>query len=339
MMKRQLWYCWIFLGLFTSLSVKAQDDYVVNQSKFIQKFNPSYFGVNQLNKVGVMYNALKINDFTTLDNKYVFGSIAFQNLNFSLGFDVSSFSMGDTGLTSTQVNMSYVYKIQFDNETFFLPSITLGLGSSNINVQNLIFEDQLDTTTGFINTETLDPLAPQIAGVNYFDLSASFLIHSEDFIAGLSLRHLNKPNTSFNQDEPFEKPIRINVQGGYEFNINPYEQRYLPRYSFLFLYGNFSKYGDSMYMSLNQDFQLGEFSLGFTQQAALVETFGLNNIGLTLGLALENFDFGVNYNFPLRSPGQVYSPSVFELSVVFDFSIYRRNNRGLYKRLQIDNYY
>ena len=27
---------------------------------------------------------------------------------------------------------------------------------------------------------------------------------------------------------------------------------------------------------------------------------GLNNIGITLGLALENFDFGVHYNFRLE---------------------------------------
>ena len=56
-------------------------------------------------------------------------------------------------------------------------------------------------------------------------------------------------------------------------------------------------------------------------------------------MALENFDFGINYGFPNRKPGKVYSPSIFELSIIFDFSIYRRNNRGLYKKLQIDNYY
>ena len=88
-----------------------------------------------------------------------------------------------------------------------------------------------------------------------------------------------------------------------------------------------------------QDFQLGEFSIGLTQQAGSVNSFGLNNFGMTLGLAFENFDFGVHYNFPFRQPGKVYSPSIFEFSVIFDFSIYRRNNRGLYKRLQIDNYY
>ena len=105
-------------------------------------------------------------------------------------------------------------------------------------------------------------------------------------------------------------------------------------------------------MSFAQDFQLGEFSIGFVEQASFVSysdngsggqvvarQAGLNNIGITLGLALENFDFGVHYNFPFRNIGTIYSPSMFELSVIFDFSIYRRNNRGLYKRLQIDNYY
>ena len=92
-------------------------------------------------------------------------------------------------------------------------------------------------------------------------------------------------------------------------------------------------------MSLSEDFQFGEFSIGFTQQPASVESFALNNFGLTMGLAFENFDFGINYNFPNRKPGTVFSPSIFELSIIFDFSIYRRNNRGLYKKLQIDNYY
>ena len=80
-----------------------------------------------------------------------------------------------------------------------------------------------------------------------------------------------------------------------------------------------------------RSFSLENFPFGFTQQAASVNSFALNNIGLTMGLALENFDFGLHYNFPNRKPGTVFSPSIFELSIIFDFSIYRRNNRGLYK--------
>ena len=83
-----------------------------------------------------------------MDNKYAFGSIAFQDNNFSLGFDINSFRINETGLISSLVNFSYVYKIQLSNYTYFLPSVTLGLGSSRVNVENLIFEDQLNMATG-----------------------------------------------------------------------------------------------------------------------------------------------------------------------------------------------
>ena len=56
----------------------------------------------------------------------------------------------------------------------FLPAVTIGFGSSSVNPENLIFEDQLNTATGFINTESIDPLAPVISNVNYFDLVHPF---------------------------------------------------------------------------------------------------------------------------------------------------------------------
>ena len=317
----------------------SQDEYIVNHSKFMQKTNPSYFGLNSLNKTGVLYNQMKLNEFDKMDNKYVFGALSFDNLDFSLGLDVNSFKIQNTGLTINLANLSYVYKLQFDNDLYFLPAVTLGFGSQSVNPENLIFEDQLNTATGFINTESIDPLAPVISNVNYLDLGASFLLHSDRFMTGLTLKHLNKPNTSYNKEVPFEKPIQISLQGAYEFDLNPYERRYLPRYSYLFAYGSFTKFGDAVLIYLSQDFQLGEFSVGLSQQAASLNTFALNNVGVSIGLAVENFDFGILYNFPFQSPGAVFSPSIFELFVTFDFSIYRRNRRGQYNRLQTDNYY
>ena len=39
------------------LIVNGQEDYVVNQVKFLQKSNASFFGMNQLNRVGVLFNS------------------------------------------------------------------------------------------------------------------------------------------------------------------------------------------------------------------------------------------------------------------------------------------
>ena len=324
---------------FNASRIYGQENYIVNHSKFMQKTNPSYFGFNSLNKVGSLYNSMKLNEFDKMDNKYVYGAISFDNLDFSLGLDINSFKVQNTGLTINLSNVSYVYKLQFDNDLFFLPAFTLSFGSSAVNPGNLIFGDQLNTTTGFINSESIDQLAPVISNVNYIDIGASFLLHSDKFMAGLTLKHLRKPNTSFNKEVPINKPIEVSVQGAYEFNINPYERRYLPRYSYLFAYGSFARFGKSTLIYLSQDLQLGEFSLGLSQQASSLQTFALNNIGVSIGLAVENFDFGVLYNFPFQSAGAVFSPSIFELFVTFDFSIYRRNRRGQYNRLQTDNYF
>lgn len=330
------------------ITLTGQDDYIVNQAKFLQKSNPSFYGMNQLNRVGILYNSLRVNDNIGMDNKFAFGSIAFQDKNFSIGFDINSFKLNDIGLTTSFVNLSYIYKIQLSNYTFFLPSISIGMINSRINVDDLIFGDQLSISTGFIAATTLDTHAPQIGNVQEMDIGAGFIIHNELFLAGLSLKHLRQPNMSYNGDFDNNLPIKISIQGGYEFDINKFERSYLPRYSYLYTFLNVVKYGESMYIGLGEEFQFGEFSIGFTQQASMVkgmvggveaQSFSLNNIGITLGMALENFDFGINYGFPNRKPGKVYSPSIFELSIIFDFSIYRRNNRGLYKKLQIDNYY
>ncbi len=56
-----------------------------------------------------------------------------------MGIDVNSSKLNDTGLNSSLANFSYVYKIQLSNYTFFLPGITVGLGSSRVNIENLVF--------------------------------------------------------------------------------------------------------------------------------------------------------------------------------------------------------
>ena len=330
----------IFILIF-AFYCNGQEEYIVNQTKFINKLNPSAFGMNQLNRVGVLRNTLKIDETSTLNNSYVFGSLGFPDKNFSIGFDINQFSMGDAlPISTNSISVSYVYKIQVSGYSFLLPALTGRFVSSEINSEKLTFGDQLNATTGQILVNSSDPLAQLISNIGYADFGASVIYHSDVLLLGLSLKNLSRPNHSYNkEDEDNKLPLRISVQGGYEFDLNPYERRFLPRFSYLFAYMSFVKFGSTMYMSLAQDFQLGEFNVGFTQQMGSVESFSVNNFGITIGTAMENFDFGIHYNFPFKTPGVVYSPSMFELSVIFDFSIFRRNNRGLYKRLQIDNYY
>ena len=92
-MRIRIIYLLLFVFYVLNSNVYGQDDYIVNQAKFLQKTNPSFYGMNQLNRVGVLYNSIRVNDNIGMDNKFIFGSVAFQDKNFSLGFDVNSFKI------------------------------------------------------------------------------------------------------------------------------------------------------------------------------------------------------------------------------------------------------
>ena len=174
------------------------------------------------------------------------------------------------------------------------------------------------------------------------DLGASFLVHSSNYLVGASIKHLNQPNISYNTERTeFTLPIRYSVQGGYEFDINPYDRSIMPRYSTIFAFLNASKMGDNIEIFLSQEAQLGSFSMGLNQQFRKTNSFGFTNIGLSVAVAYENFEFGALYNFPFQNPlnTTVYSPSTIEIFLTFDFSPYLRNKRGDYRRISIDNYY
>ena len=157
----------------------------------------------------------------------------------------------------------------------------------------------------------------------------------------MSLKHLNQPNNSYFEGEVNKLPIRYSIQGGYEFDVNPYDIPLLPRYSTILAFINASKMGDNLDIYLSQEAQLGQFSIGLNQQFKKTQDFGFTNIGLSVALAYENFEFGALYNFPFQNPLKtiVYSPSTIEVFLTFDFSPYLRNKRGDYRRISIDNYY
>ena len=320
----------------------GQEDMIISYSRFMQKVNPSAFGINNINKTGVLYNSQALINNNRIESQYFFGAISFDSDNFSLGLDVYSLKMDNTGLVNTKPRLSYIYKIQFDNEVYFLPSLTLGLGSSRIDTGKLIFEDQISLVSGFLQTQSQDPIIDQIGSSNYMDLGASFIVHSNNYLFGLSIQHLNQPNISFNKEvTDYTLPIRYSIQGGYEFDINPYDRSIMPRYSTIYAFMNASRMGENLDIYLSQEAQLGSFSIGLNQQFRKTNNFGFTNIGLSVALAYENFEFGTLYNFPFRSPTNtaVYSPSTIEVFLTFDFSPYLRNKRGDYRRLSIDNYY
>ena len=214
------------------------------------------------------------------------------------------------------------------------------MGYSNValTVPSFVFEDQINQTTGFISSETIDPLGQTIGRINYPDLTASFLLHSNRFFAGVTFFHLNQPNISLDKEGDEKLPFELSLQGVIEIDLNPYQRGLLPDNSFLFLYNSVRFLEQNTLFNLTQEVLFSSLALSLNQRFSFANALNFNSIGFGMGIAVENFDFGIQFNAPIRKINQVYAPSVFELYFAFDFSPFRRNNRGVYKRLQIDNY-
>lgn len=173
---------------------------------------------------------------------------------------------------------------------------------------------------------------------NYVDFGASVLLHSDRFFVGLSLGQINQPNISISGENPIKANLKLSLQGGAEWDINPHHINFLPESSHLFIFNNLRYINKTYSLNLSQEVQLNEFSLGISQRTSYVSKFAFNGMGLNLGLTLENFDVGMQYYFPVNKSLTNFASNIFELYLIFEFTPFRRNSLGSFKRLQVNNY-
>ena len=325
----------IFL-LFAFSSGFAQEGFI-SSSQNMQSINPSYHGINMVSKAGVNYSRFDYGDGTSyIDNKYLFGNFAFEDMNFSIGLDVNSFSLTNLGLSENKIDLSYIYKIPVNFDTYILGALTFGIGSDNIDRGALIFQDQIDLTLGTISGVSRDPLADFSPSTNYFDIGASALIYNERFLIGLSLDHINTPNVSFNNESDIEKEISFSLQAALEFNVNQYGRSFLPDYSYMIMYLYAQQAGETLRIYSSQELQMDGFSLGILQSLAKYKENNSLEFGLISGFSSENYRVDLTYTFP-SSQTTYNPPSIVQIGVTMDFNRFSRNRRGNYKRLSTDN--
>lgn len=324
------------LLLCGSFSGFSQEGYV-STSRNIQFINPSYHGINMVSKAGVNYSQFDYGDGTSyIDNKYLYGNFAFDEMNFSIGLDVNSFNLTNLGLTENKIDLSYIYKIPINFDTYILGALTLGIGSDNIDRGALIFQDQIDLTLGTISGVSRDPLADFSPSTNYFDIGASALVYNERFLIGLSLDHINTPNVSFNNESELEKEIAFSLQAALEFNANQYGRSFLPDYSYMLMYFYAQQAGETLRIYSSQELQMDGFTLGILQSLAKFRDNNALEFGLISGFSSENYRVDLTYTFP-SSETTYNPPSIVQIGVTMDFDRFSRNRRGNYKRLSTNN--
>ncbi|MDP3353652.1 MAG: PorP/SprF family type IX secretion system membrane protein [Flavobacteriaceae bacterium] len=312
-------YIVFFLFSFT-FSLVGQDVILKNQSKILGTLNPSFFGFGETTKVGVNYGLEIIDNKNTIENKMAFANYYFEDYNFSLGADVSLIDIGNLGYSSSQLNLHYIYNSRFSYNWVFNPSITVGLGSRNLDFKSLIFEDQINVYTGNISGISNDRVA-EGDNVLFFDVGAGLLFHnSQNFFVGFNAKHINKPETSFNSEATNKKDLFMSLQSGYEIDLNPWDRRNLPSNSFLFLFGAYSIENTSSRLDLSQEVLIENISFGINQQINNYKDISFTTFGASLGFLMTQIEIGVNYSFEIGNK-QTFAKQYNTLEIFLTFDL------------------
>jgi len=315
--------------------MNAQENLNLNQNKLLGALNPSFYGFKEAASIGVANTNQKIsNEDSYIQNTFAFGSFYFEDYNFSLALDVNSFQISALGFNATQANVHYIHKTQLSYNWTMNASLSLGYGNNKLDFSSLIFGDQIDPFSGSITGFSLDPITEN-TNIIYFDTGFSAHAHNnENMFFGLSIKHLNKPNISLNNDSNDKKDLFISLQAGYELDINPLVRSFLPEDSFLFLYSSFSKQAAKSRISLYQEILLDNFSLGINQHLNIYDKSGLGAIGTSASVFFKQIEIGINYSFEIASKNITSIPyNSFEVYLIFDFSkISGRYSRGANSR-------
>lgn len=319
-----------------SITMYSQEYLYLNQNKLLGTANPSLYGFDEEPHIGVAYSTQKVlNNESSIENSFAFGSNYFEDYNFTLALDVNLYQISTLGYSATQANLHYIYKTKLTHDWVLNSSLSVGFGNNKLDFSSLVFEDQLDVLTGNIAGFSLDPVNVNNK-VSYFDFGAGAHIHNGyNMFFGFNLKHLNKPNISLNDDYNDNKDILISLQAGYEIELNRFRRSSLPRNSFLFLYGSATVQANKSRLDFYQEAILDNFSVGINQHVNNYEGTNLTTFGASASMFINQLEVGVNYSFETASKkftGASYN--YFEIFMLFDFYDLRlsrgRNNSRFY---------
>ncbi|HRH70113.1 MAG TPA: type IX secretion system membrane protein PorP/SprF [Flavobacteriales bacterium] len=139
----------------------------------------------------------------------------FASAHSGLGGMVMRDKAGTYGLTFTTVAMSYSYEARINRRQAIRFGFRAGYTMRNVAPDGYLFADQIIRDNAATSVE-----ANLVPGISYLDLATGGLYYSEQFWAGASFNHINKPNQSLMLDGEATLPIRTTVHVGYRFPLD-----------------------------------------------------------------------------------------------------------------------
>lgn len=219
----------LFVFIFSN-NTKAQDPIFTQSLLIPQTLNPSFSGFLDSTTGGLIHRIQWPNESKELNTSFGFIEC---NLSDNWGGKLTILRQHEvfTDYNLYLINAGASYKIDIGGNILSF-GLEGGYGDKNLNFDNLILEDQINTNDGTINPISNDPfIKNNLDRVQYLDISAGVLFNTNNSWFGVTLRHLNTPNITLNQNGFARLDIFTSVHA--KFFANDHFLSFLPDDSFI----------------------------------------------------------------------------------------------------------
>lgn len=267
--------------------------------------NPGFAGTASDHRFIANYR----NQWPSISNGFVTYAFSYDynlhDLNSGVGVLLTVDKAGTAGLKSTQVNFQYAYKVHLADKWVISPGLNFGIGSRSIDMNKLIFYDQLNPDDPN-NPNPSSPNYQNIGNKMYFDFGFGGLAYSRKIWLGFSVAHLNKPNRSL-KDEESIIPIKTTVHGGIRIPLyNGLMKRdRVAAIAPSFVYkkqGNFDQFDIGTYF-LYEPIVIGIWYRGIPITQNIADNISQDAVVIILGFQLEKIEFSYSYDLTVSELG------------------------------------
>lgn len=132
-----------------------------------------------------------------------------------LGMYVMHDKAGQHGLYSTLLGAGYAHGLRIDRNKVIRFGLRLGYTMRGVDPSGFLFADQIVREGA---ARTIEPNL--VERITYVDFASGVLYHTDQFWAGVSVNHLNRPDQSLFMEQQTRLAMRVSMHGGYRFPLD-----------------------------------------------------------------------------------------------------------------------
>jgi len=295
--------------------------------------NPAYAGATAQQRFSLL-TRIQWPTLPQAYTSYVF-SYDFNLVELNSGFGVMAWTdkQGSVDLRTTNLNLSYSYRVQFADMWVLSAGVQFGLGFRSVDREKFLFGDQFDVSSGVGQSSDPD-LASLDTNVSYFDFASGIVAYTEGAWIGVSAYHLNQPNQSLLGGDS-RLPMKWNVHGGLKIPLyrGYFKKTRIPTLTPGFLY---KKQGEFDQLDLGTNFWYNPIMVGIWYRGIPIFDNLLKNeasqdaLSVLVGLRFKRLEIGYSYDVTVSTLG-ANSGGAHELSIIYQYAYYSGRGRKRYK--------